>query len=496
MDPKPLILAALVICILAATACTPTDRYTYSEIRQAYAGEFCRPAPAVTGAAPGRECPPGAALTLDGAMKIALANNPDLQMAAARIAQAEAMAAAADAAFFPTLGLWTETMTGDAPSSYLFKSIDQRKLPSGVNFNDPGWFENNEAGARLGFNLYNGGKDRLNRQMAQTGITSSRLDRHRIENALRASVIRTFFNVLAAVDFIDIARESVRSVAEQHRIMTVRFQGGGALKSDVLSLAVRLAEAREELVRSESRLNTARTALARIMGVEIDPKIGARAPEALTLVVPADLDAGLNRALADRPEIAQARQRVIASRMAVDLAAGGYRPRVDLQSRYWFDDPNLGFNADRDNWTAALVMNWTLFSGHSTRAGVNKARHRLREMLAADNKALLDIRADVRHAYHRWKEARTRLEVARTSVQSAQESFDLVRRQYEGGSATITRYLDAELARNRSRLHAAAAFYDTEKSLANVGRAVGLWAKGPVGDASIEKRADGPQKGD
>jgi len=426
-------------------------------------------------------------VTLEGAMAIALQNNPDLKMAAARIAQAEATTAAADAAFFPVMGLWTEAMQGDAPSAYLFKTIDQRTLPSGTNFNDPGWFENNEIGARLGINLYNGGKDRLNRQMAESGLTLSRLDRQRMENALRASVIRAFFNVLAARDYIDIAEESVQSVKEQLRVMTVRFKGGDALKSDVLSLDVRLAETRENLARSRNRLNTTRTALGQVMGVDAFSKIRPKPPESMNLPVPRSLDQGLTRALAHRPEIAQARQRVIASRMAVDLAAGGYLPRLDLQSRYWFDDPAFGHNADRDNWTAALVLDWTLFSGHSTRADVAKARHRLREMLAVDQKTLLDVKAEVRNAYHRWEEARARLDVARTSVRSAQESFDLVRRQYQGGSADITRYLDAELARNRARLHATAAFYDSEKSLADVGRAVGLWARGREGDASMEK---------
>jgi outer membrane protein len=36
--------------------------------------------------------------------------------------------------------------------------------------------------------------------------------------------------------------------------------------------------------------------------------------------------------------------------------------------------------------------------------------------------------------------------VATSSVQTAKETYQLVKRQYEGGSADITRYLEAELA--------------------------------------------------
>ncbi len=59
----------------------------------------------------------------------------------------------------------------------------------------------------------------------------------------------------------------------------------------------------------------------------------------------------------------------------------------------------------------------------------------------------------------------------------AEESLSLVKKQYEGGSATITRYLEAELDRNRARTRSAAAYYDRDKAIADIARAVGYWAR-------------------
>jgi hypothetical protein len=85
------------------------------------------------------------------------------------------------------MNVYTEYLQGDAPSAYLFKTIDQRKLPPGTDFNDPGWFENFESGVSAGINLYSGGRDRLNREMAKTGLTISQLDRDGIENQVMAT---------------------------------------------------------------------------------------------------------------------------------------------------------------------------------------------------------------------------------------------------------------------------------------------------------------------
>ncbi|MEZ4567986.1 MAG: TolC family protein [Desulfobacterales bacterium] len=163
-------------------------------------------------------------LTLSNAIEIALANNPELLQAVARMAQARAMQSLADAAFWPAVGAYTEYMQGDAPSAYLFKTIDQRQLPQNLNFNDPGWFENFETGVSARMNLFNG-----------AGIFSPvpwptrtgpflKLDRQSIVNELTSQVIAAFYDVLSAREFADIAETSVATVSEQLRIAKVRFE--------------------------------------------------------------------------------------------------------------------------------------------------------------------------------------------------------------------------------------------------------------------------------
>jgi outer membrane protein len=155
----------------------------------------------------------------------------------ARIERARAMLEKSAAPFYPHVNVYTEYLQGDAPSAYLFKTIDQRKLPPGTDFNDPGWFENYESGVSAGINLFNGGRDGLNREMARTGLTISQLDRDGIENQVMATAIGAYYDVLAAANFTKVAKESVETTRSQLRIMDVRFQAGGALRTDLLSLA-------------------------------------------------------------------------------------------------------------------------------------------------------------------------------------------------------------------------------------------------------------------
>ncbi len=453
------------------------NRYAYDAVQADYADARPSLAPLAEKEPTSQNRAVNRPVNLKEIIEIALANNPDKMMAIARIQQAEADLMRANAAFFPAIGFYTEYMEGDAPSAYLFKKIDQRQLPQQTNFNRPGRIENWESGLTGRLNLFNGGRNLLGRMMAETGVTISRLDRQVVENSLVTSSIQTYYNSLAAKAFVDIARESVVTVESQLRVMNVRYRAGGALKSDLLSLQVRLAEARQEVVDSENQYRIALTALSNVMGVAPEPPIRLREARVLPVRVPKHYLGGVAFALNHRPELKKVRQQLVRSRMNIDRTRAGYLPRLDLQGKYYMDDPDLDYETDRENWTVGVMLNWDIFTGFSTRAEELKAKAALDEMLSADRKTALSVKMDVKNAYLNAEAAKARLEVARASVAAAEESLSLVKKQYEGGSATITRYLEAELDRNRARTRAAAAYYDRDKAIADIARAVGYWAR-------------------
>lgn len=464
--------------LLLVSGCVSQERYNYRSIRAEYgpAGETNVHAKDENDPPAAVRPDPSTPLSLEAAVGVALENSPDISAAIARIRQSEAMVARALASFWPAFSVYSEYTEGEAPSAYLFKTIDQRNLPPRINFNDPGPFENLEIGLRARMNLFRGGRDYLRKRMAETGRSMRELDRLSIENGLVSSVIHTYFNTLAAREYIRIARKSVRNVEAQLRIMRVRFRAGGVLKSDVLSLEVRLAQAREELIRSKNAHSLAASSLANVMGLDPDTELRLEQGGRVELDLPDGYDKGLPLAMARRPELEKARLAVIRSRMGIDEARGEYLPRLDAQAHYYADDEGTQFESDRANWTAGAVLEWDLFTGRSTGAAVRNAESVLEEMLAADRKAALSVKLDLRSAYLTLEEAEARIEVTRASVAQAEESLRLVKKQYEGGSATVTRFLDAELDRSRTEIRAITARYDREKARADVGRALGLWA--------------------
>jgi len=473
-------IASLLACALVGTAwlltgCASPDAYRYESIKTEYADLACNLDPSSQAADTPDTCAVSSNLTLQDVLAIAKSNNPDLLMAVARIERARALLEKSAAPFYPQVNVYTEYLQGDAPSAYLFKTIDQRKLPPDTDFNDPGWFENFESGVNAGINLYNGGRDRLNRKMARTGLTISQLERDSIENQVMATAIGAYYDTLAAAQFTTVAQESLESTRSQLRIMRIRFQSGGALKTDLLSLEVRMAESEELLLQSRNRQRLAKAALAEILGVEPEVPFGLENVQDHLIEIPDGPFNALSYALEHRPELASVREKLRHSRMAVDAARAGYLPQIDFRARYYADDPEMQYSGSRDNWTAGLFLNWKIFDGFTTRSDRAQALSQLQETMAADRKTLLAVKFDVKKAYLNLDEARQRLKVAASNVETARETYELVKRQYEGGSANITRYLEAELAYNRARMRETTAYFDREKARAQIARATGHW---------------------
>jgi outer membrane protein TolC len=261
------------------------------------------------------------------------------------------------------------------------------------------------------------------------------------------------------------------------RLAQVRYEGGGALKSDLLSLGVRLAQAQEDLVRARNNHLLALAALANLLGADPDSQLILIAGDDVKAQVPAVYAQGVLLALDQRPELKKVRQQVVSARLALAAAQAEYLPRLDAQATYYWDDPQAQYEGSRTNYTYGLLLNWDIFTGLSTVKENEKARAALREMLAADRKATQNIQLDVKSAYLGMAESLARLEVSQAAVEQAEEALKLVGRQYEGGAADVTRYLDAELNLNAAKVRAAAASYDTLKSRADAARALGQWTQ-------------------
>ena len=183
--------------------------------------------------------------TLDQAIDYALANNPDLQIAAERIGQAEAQLGIALSAFYPQVTARVGYQHSNNPAEVFGMIVSQREFDANSisTINNPGYRQNFRPEIIGKLSLFRGGQDYQNKKAAELGIDAAEFERSTVRNALIEAVTATYYAYLAAIEAQKVAQDSISAIASELKQTKLQYEAGTVLKSDVLSLEVQLAEA-------------------------------------------------------------------------------------------------------------------------------------------------------------------------------------------------------------------------------------------------------------
>jgi len=286
-----------------------------------------------------------------------------------------------------------------------------------------------------------------------------------VRNELGFEVARAFHTVLKTRQFILAAEGAVDALEASLDIGTRRLDGGTLLKSAVLDIEVRLAQAREDLVRARNASILTRRALRNLLGFEGRDFEIADAPPVVS--VP-DVEN-----FAPPPELAAARERESAAQAQVRGAKSGYQPRI---SAFGSVDYNYGHvtGGDGQSYMAGVLAQWDLWDGYSTRAKVREANANLEIAREEQRKLRLALNFEIEQARLNLEASSERLAVTGKSVEQAVESASLTRKRFEQGLALSTQLIDSEAALLAARVRRAEAESDQHIAVAALRKALAL----------------------
>ncbi|WP_221046879.1 TolC family protein [Methylogaea oryzae] len=421
---------------------------------------------------------PTGPLNLEQILDLAFERNPDLSAAAERIGQAEAKVGEAAAAFYPKLTGRVGYTYSDDPTQAFSAIVSQRRFTNRdfQNINQPGYVENFRPEVVGAWSLFRGGSDYFRKKAAELGVEAAELERSALRNGLAASVTSAYYAVLAAPQQLEVARRSIEAVDSALRHAQAQHREGALLKSDVLSLEVRRAQAGEAEVRAINGVELTRSGLKTLLGLGAADPLEVRAGADSTAAPISDkIGELITQALAQRPEMQAAAHQVQIREKELLAEQGGHLPRVNAYAAYGMNTRTPDFNANRDNVTLGLNAEVDLFAGGATAARVSGAERKVAEAQAIQQRTRLEIEDEVQRAHANLKEARQRLVMAEAADRAAEEAMRLVYQQYQAGTANVTRYLEAEADRAQAQTRAVMARYDAQVAQANLQKALGFW---------------------
>jgi len=390
---------------------------------------------------------------------------PSPRLAQQRVAAAQAGLEQAKAVFWPHVQLQSSYAGTDNPMLVFGSILNQQAFSPGLDFNRVPDVDNLNIKGLVTVPLYSGGQMSSGRAAAKAATHAARYESEAVRDALAFEVVRTFHTVLKARAFVEAAEAAAQAFESNLVIAKRRFDAGTLLRADVLDVEVRLAQAREDLVRARNALALSERTLRNLIGLEdAEFVVAGEAPPAS---VPTASDA------AERPEAAALRHRRSAAEAGLRGARGGYYPKL---SAFGSLDYDRGWRMDGqgESWTAGALLEWSLWDGRLTRAKVAEAQAGLDSAMEQERQLRLAVDLEAERAQLGVKDARERLQVTETAIAQAAESVELTRARFAQGLTLATQLLDAETTLTGARVRRAEAEADLRIAVAALRRALAL----------------------
>ena len=424
---------------------------------------------------------------LPGLLNLALTRNPCTRQAWQASAAAAAEAGEARAPYYPKASF---RMQGGADQAYSLGA-------GGPTYytrvrSAPGFF--------LEYLLVDFGRRRADVQRTLFALDAASLSYDRQLQRTIFGVQRSYFAHSAALEEEESARMNRDLAHTLFESIQEKMSAGLATEPEK-----RLAE--RALAEAEYDLESARRSVKTTLGeLRTAAGVAANAPlqvEPLPLAAPVSfaalqdkLNALVDAALANRPDLASHVADLRAREAATSRAKADFFPEIRLEGAY--QNETFGYRAkegkaggtfsgNQNQFGAFVAVDWDLFDGFER---VQRAKRRLAEEEAARAELeiqRLDTILDVWSSYYAVLTSLRRVQFAQAALSSSQETLDGAQAFFEDGVATITELVSAqsELAAARSQRTRATADYLT--AIASLTLAMGGPATTESKESSLSK---------
>jgi multidrug efflux system outer membrane protein len=366
-------------------------------------------------------------------------NNADIQIAVARLGQAQALARQAGAALYPTLNL---TASGTRASTGTSVS------PSGVGLQT----NTAQLGLVTAYELDVWGRVRRNIEAATAVATASQYEQDSVRLTISALVTNTYLRLRALDAQISVVTNSVNTRENSLRVAQAKLDGGLVSPIDVNQ--ARAAKASSEATLSE--LTRQRAIVQNQLGILVGQLELSLAPVDLRgLPIPPIPPAGIPSTLLEsRPDVNRVEQELTAANARIGVATANFFPTLSLTGV--FGAQSVDFSAFLSGqsvlWSAGLGLLQPIFSGGSLTARLDFAKAQQQEVLGNYVKVVRNAFGEVGDALVSVHQTLQTELFLTEQVAAATKAQELATVRYEAGYVDYLNVLEAQRVQNEANL--------------------------------------------
>ena len=399
--------------------------------------------------------------TLQECIDYAMANNITLQKSKLQKESATEELKGAKAALLPTLSASTNQSLGYQP----WKDTGMSYVTNGtVNTKVDKTSYNGSYSLSGQWTVWNGNRNINTIKLDQLSEEQAELQTQETANSIQERIAQIYAQILYLAENVKVNEQMLETSKKNEERGQEMLSVGKMSKADVAQLSAQRANDEYSIVEAQSQLLNYELQLKQLLEITDEERFQVAIPEITDEQVLAkipDLQTVYEQALLSRPEIERSQLAIKSSSVSVALAKAGWMPSVNLTGGVTTSTNSLSSNGWGDqiksnvNTSLGLGVTIPIYDGRSTKTSVNKAK--IQQL-----QAQLDLQDQQKTLYSNvqqfWLNAWTnqqKYQAAKSSVESAQQSYDLLSEQFRLGLKNIVELMagkDNLLSQQQSQL--------------------------------------------
>jgi outer membrane protein TolC len=320
-------------------------------------------------------------------------------------------------------------------------------------------------------------------QKAQLSEELAKAEQQSVADRVVLDVQITFFDLIKSQGEVRSLLSAVKRLQSSADAVRAYERVRLAPYVDVLQAEVDLADAQQQLSKTENKVATLKVTLNMLLGLPPVTSVEYVGDlESVNLDLPWTLEQCLERAMTQRPDLLVRRKALAMAEKEAEIVYGRFFPRIDLQggfvSRDVTYDSTVGIGAvDRDYktdyWTSGINLQWRFFESGRTQSEYQRALHQtasLREQLR-DTES--QVSTQVHTAFLSLNEARQRIALAENTLGQAAEGQARSQVRFEARVGTVVELLDTQARLTRAETNHLQALADFRQAMAQLTYAMG-----------------------
>lgn len=391
--------------------------------------------------------------TLKDCIDYAMQNNITLKKSKLQRQSAAEDVKQSKAALLPSLSASTNQSLGYRP----WQDSGTTTVTNGtVNTKVSKSYYNGSYGLNASWTVWNGGRNTNQVKLNKLSEQQAELSEAETANSIQEKIAQLYVQILYLTEAVNVDKASLETSKKNEERGREMVEVGKMSKADLAQLTAQRASDEYSIVEAQSQLATYKLQLKQLLELTDDQEFDIVVPETTDAQALANIPSLMSvyeQALTTRPEMQNAQLAIKSSDLSINVAKAGKLPTLSMTSGFGTSTNSLSNkgwgNQLKTNFDASVGASVSLPIVDQRQTKTNVAKARIQK-----EQALLDLQDKQKQLYQTiegyWLDAQTnqqKFRAATTTVESEQQSYDLLQEQFSLGLKNIV-----ELMTGKDRL--------------------------------------------